>query len=157
MSREAWLAAFMVGLGLVFVLIYVLRFGQHDTRWAAIPAVALILVGLAMWIGSVSTGRQFLKWWPLLLVIGGGVLLIGARGRRDAAQSSAGKPGADVSLVPAAPGTSMIQDLPAVVPAPAGARPGGTASPGSPDIYSVLAQQPPEPEQTPPAGAPPKT
>jgi hypothetical protein len=145
-SREAWLAAFMVGLGLVFVLVYVLRFGQHDTRWAAIPAVALILLGVVTWINSVSTKSGLLQWWPLLLAIGGLALLIGRRGRGPAAA-----PAPDVSTIPAANGTSVTQDLPAIVPAPASASPVADASPGAPDIYAVLAQQPPEPAPTPPA------
>jgi hypothetical protein len=135
LSREAWLAAFTVGLGLVFGLLYVLRFGQHDTRWAAIPAVALILLGLVTWINSVSTKRGLLQWWPLLLAIGGLALLIGRRGGSGAKQAAAA-PAPDLSPVPAASGTSVIQHLPAVVPSPAG------APAAAPDIYSVLAQQP---------------
>jgi len=160
LSREAWMAAFVIGLGLVFLLLYVLRFGQHDTRWAAIPAAALILLGLVTWINSVFTDGGLLLWWPLLLAIGGGVLLAGALGRREAGQTAAAVPGPDVSQVPAASGTSMTQELPDVVPAPASAQPsqaGGTP-PGASDIYSVLAQQPSEPAQPPPAGdAPPQS
>ena len=51
LSAQVWTAALLIGLGLVFLLLYFLRLGQSDTRWAIIPAGWLLLLGLVMLVG----------------------------------------------------------------------------------------------------------
>jgi hypothetical protein len=134
-SQPAWLAALFVDLGLVFLLLYLVRFGQHDTRWAGVPAAALLLVGLVTWVGTLGGSQDVKKFWPVALILAGlALLVVFLLTRRPSG-----------ALIPA-PIQEPDQGLPApeVPPAkvPATEPP---VSPAPADIYDVLAQQPPEP------------
>ena len=141
LSQAPWLAAFFAGLGLVFLLLYLVRFGQHDTRWAGIPAAALLLVGLVTWVGA-QAGTAFLKqWWPAALMLGGLVLFIlFLLTRRPSGLPS---PVPVQEPIPSAPVTASPAALPPVLQEPTTPSP---AEKQPADIYDVLAQQPPEPK-----------
>ena len=76
LTQAGWLAALLVGLGLVFALLYLVRFGQHDTHWAGIPAAALLLVGVVTLVGALGVATPVQQWWPILLVAAGLALLL---------------------------------------------------------------------------------
>jgi hypothetical protein len=138
-SENLWLAALLAGLGLVFLLLYLIRFGQHDTRWAGIPAAALLLVGLVTWVHTLG-GADWVKLWPAVLIVLGVVLLIlflvtrRPSGLLPAPPVQEPAPSLPAIQPPAAPAPPVPES---VAPAPAAGQPG--------DIYDVLAQQPPEP------------
>jgi hypothetical protein len=149
LSEAVWLAAFFVGLGLVFLLLYLVRFGQYDTRWAGIPAAALLLVGLVTWVGAIGGTAVVKQWWPAVLVVVGIVLLILFLVTRRPS-----------GLLPASPVQEQAPSLPVTQPpavqTPAPPKPAvpeavATEPPAPPaegqpgDIYDILAQQPPEP------------
>ena len=69
LSAQVWTAALLIGLGLVFLLLYFLRLGQSDTRWAIIPAGWLLLLGLVMLVGAFNLPSLIDTWWPVLLIL----------------------------------------------------------------------------------------
>jgi hypothetical protein len=136
-SQDIWLAALFGGLGLVFLLLYLVRFGQHDTRWAGIPAAALLLVGLVTYVSALGGAELVQQWWPAVLIVVGIVLLIlflvtrRPSGMLPAPPVQEPAPSMAATRPPAAP---LVPEP--VAPAPAEGQPG--------DIYDILAQQPPE-------------
>jgi len=156
LSRLSWLGLFFVGLGLVFALLYFLHPVQLNTRWAAIPMAALILVGLVTLVSALSTTQTVLQWWPVLLLVGGLGLLAGSLGRAGKAPPVVAPPDFEVSKP--APGTSISQELPAQVaePEPPSRTTSAESTPpssdeGAVDIYALLAQSKGEPETLPPS------
>ncbi|PKO22305.1 MAG: hypothetical protein CVU38_10155 [Chloroflexi bacterium HGW-Chloroflexi-1] len=123
LSELGWLALFFLGLAVVFGLLYLVRAGQPDSRWAAIPAAALALLGVVTLVSAIGPTSEVLKWWPVLLLVGGLGLLLGALGRPSAvkpavkAKTPAVKP--DYSAVTPAPGTSVTADWPDEAVSPA--------------------------------------
>jgi len=175
LSEAGWLAAFFLGLGLVFGLLYAFRFGQHDSPWAAIPAAALLLLGVVTLIGALGATGAAAQWWPILLLVGGLGLLIGSVSRRAA---EAPAPLGPDALPPAPPivgdglGYAPVASQPARPMQPAGpARTAQTplSAPDKPlseqprplqpdaaapaveltDIYALLARQPKPDEEEP--------
>jgi len=77
-----------LGLGIGFVLIYVidLLYRRRSHWWPLIPGIVLILLGFRAW----GPFREFIfsDGWPLILVIVGVVILLGAFGRRRGAGRS---------------------------------------------------------------------
>ncbi len=170
LSEAIWMAVLFAGMGGVFLLVYLMRLRQNDARWAAIPGAALLLLGTVTLVTAIAAAPVIVQWWPVLLLVAGLGLALGAAGRRAPAAPS--RPEPDYAAMPAAKGASVTQALPdAAVPvepkpttsvAPADSaksKPaegtGAAAAEGKVDIYSVLAQQPPD--LAPPApAAPPK-
>lgn len=56
---------FFVGLGLTFGLVALLPSKNYDTRWAFIPAAAMIILGLAFF-GPIQSVINYI--WPVILV-----------------------------------------------------------------------------------------
>ena len=139
------LAVLFGGIGLVFVLLYAIRFDQHDTRWAAIPAGALLLLGLVTVMQTLPLPALVADWWPLLLVAAGVVLLVVAFGRARRRARHAPRPAPDFEALPPAPGASVTETLPpASEPVRPTAQPAPAATPEKPvDIYELIKQQPP--------------
>jgi hypothetical protein len=155
LSEAALLALFFLGLGLVFGLLYLMRAAQRDTRWAAIPAAALLLLGLVTLIGAINPIGIIAQWWPVLLVVGGlGLFVLSfVRRPRGVPVTSAPEPRQAIRPAPGATVTETLPEVPAKPAAPAAAKPATPeAKPAGPtapqedkiDIYSLLAQQPPE-------------
>ncbi len=157
LSQSLWLALLCIGLGLVFLLLYLVRFGQHDTRWAAIPAAAFLLVGSATLVGTLGVGAVLLRWWPALLVLAGVALLliywlsrrpIGALPPTPAEEPVAAEVPSAPALpfgVPPSPAPELpeaSQPVPEVAP-PVLPEAEGEERPAV-DIYDILAQQPPQ-------------
>jgi hypothetical protein len=160
-QQQTWLTVFSIGLGLVFALLYVLRARQPGGWWPAVPAAALILFGLVTWIGPVGTGQMVLRWWPVLLIPIGLVLLVlslqrvpAASGAKSATSPDKGKPARPAygyESIPAASGTSLSENIPDAALPPARSTGESTEAPavgtgtnGEPDIYEFLKQQPPD-------------
>ncbi len=153
LTETGRLTVLVIGMGLVFALLYIIRFGQKDTRWAAVPAGALILLGLVTLVQSLYLPQLLSVWWPLLLSLAGvgiGAVTIGLRSAAASARPAPGAapaaPGFDEPLP--APGASVVRDLPE---APLPSRPTAPAKPaeapvepqaGEVDIYELIAQQP---------------
>jgi hypothetical protein len=159
LSAAAWLAAFLGGLGLVFALMYMLR--ERDTRWAAIPAAALILVAITTLAATAPANLQLVsRFWPILLMVGGLGLLIGTMGRTsgpapEVAPKSATTPTKGTPAM-GTPAKGKATGAKAAPPrAPASQEPALIAVSGTPveekpiDIYDLLKQQPPETPPTP--------
>ncbi len=152
------LAVLFGGIGLVFVLLYAIRFGQQDTRWAAIPAGALLLLGLVTVMQTLSLPTVVVNWWPILLVVAGvGVIVVALGLRATPREQAPPAPAPDFGSIPPAPGASVTEKLPpasepvrpAVQPAPLPA-----AAPEKPvDIYDLIKQQPQEPPPATPSEA----
>jgi len=154
LSQEGWLALFFLGLGLVFALLYLVRFGQEDTHWAGVPAAALLLLGVVTLFAAFAVPPIIAQWWPLLLVVGGVGLAIGSLPRRAAAPPVAAVE--DFAATPPAAGTSVVTlpdagSLPDKIspPAPAAVQPQAPQTSAGPvqqdaavDIYALLKQQP---------------
>jgi hypothetical protein len=75
-----WWQYFLIGLGGIFIIDAAVRFVTKTFRWGAygrlVAGIILVLVGLAFLYG-------LSKWWPLLLVAVGVVILIAAIFRRN--------------------------------------------------------------------------
>ena len=142
LSAQVWTAALLIGLGLVFLLLYFLRLGQSDTRWAIIPAGWLLLLGLVMLAGAFNLP---FPWWPVLLILLALALLILAIIRRPKAAPAAPKTGptnGPTTPTPA-PGASVTQ-MPTTAPAPS-PKAAPAAEPEI-DIYKLIEQQPKDPK-----------
>ena len=160
LDATTWLAAFLGALGLVFGLMYLLR--ERDTRWAAIPAVALILVAITTLATTVAVNLQYaIRFWPILLMVGGLGLLIGTLQRTPAAApGTEPKPVSQTVKGAPARGKAMAPKGPQPKP-PAGQEPplvpvsGPVVEEKPIDIYELLKQQPAEPPlETPPPPKP---
>ena len=137
----------LVGMGLTWLLLYVFRYNQRDTRWASVPAGALLILGAVTLIGALPMPLIVRNWWPMALVLGGLLLVIaGYAVRKPAVPTSALKPDSFENL-PSAPGAAMTTNLPAVDYKPASVKPApaptSSAAPGGEvDIYELIKQQP---------------
>ncbi len=125
-------ALFLIGLGGVFGLIYLLRLRFGDARWALVPGVAFALLGLVWFVGVDEASPIWMQWWPVLLIVAGLVLgfVVYSRSRKPAVGTA--KPAPQVIQEPgldSAPGTSRVEDLPEV-------------SAGNVDIYELIKNQP---------------
>lgn len=139
LSDDGRLAVLFGGIGLVFVLLYAIRFGQNDTRWAAIPAGALLLLSLVTVMQMLRLPAVVADWWPILLVAAGIGLIVAAFGLRAAPhEKTSPAPAPDFEALPPAPGASVTQTLP---PASEPVRPSAPEKPV--DIYELIKQQPP--------------
>lgn len=72
-----------IGLGIGFALIYVIRlvYERRSHWWPLVPMLVFFLLGFQKFRGF----RQFIfssKGWPILIVIIGGLIVLGALGRR---------------------------------------------------------------------------
>ena len=54
LSGPVWTAALLIGLGLVFILLYLARFGQRDVHWAIVPGGWLVLLGLVTLVQALT-------------------------------------------------------------------------------------------------------
>lgn len=163
----AYLGAVLFGgLGLVFLLIYVLAAERAKLRWSLIPAGVLLIMGLVSLAAGVRqanpASEQWVRLWPILL-IALGVLLLGF------AITRSGKPTSPVAQLPpepapsetvAAPGTGVyevpetpvrIERAPITLFEPETGQPASSAQTGAgeagdeaPDIYTFLQSAPPE-------------
>jgi hypothetical protein len=145
LSAQVWTAALLIGLGLVFLLLYFLRLGQPDTRWAIIPAGWLLLLGLVMLVGAFNLPSLIATWWPVLLILLALALLVLAIIRRPKSAPTAPKTGPTNGPATPAParGASVTQP-PASAPAPA-PKAAPAAEPEI-DIYKLIEQQPKDPK-----------
>lgn len=66
---------FFVGLGLTFALVALLPTKDSDTRWAWIPSAVLLLLGLTQ---AVAVWNAVLDFWPVVLILIGGYILLQA-------------------------------------------------------------------------------
>jgi len=149
-------AVLYIGIGLVFLLLYTIRYDEADARWASAPAGALLLLGTATLAAALELPGVLAEWWPIALVVLGLVLTtLGFAVRRPAAVAPAPSYGVGgFEELPPAPGASVLTDLP---PAPEPGLP--VSEPGLPvlavpaepvneagevDIYKVIEEQPAE-------------
>jgi hypothetical protein len=146
------LAVLLIGVGLTFLLLYVIRYSQHDTRWAAVPAGALLLLGAVTLIDALPTPGWLAEWWPIALVVGGLVLIILGLTRRQPVAAAPMTPEGFETLPPA-PGASVTTNLPAAGAMPweapstvttsSKASKGPAPAAGEVDIYELIKNQPP--------------
>ena len=149
------LAVLLIGTGLMFMLLYVIRYEEHDARWAAIPAGALLLLAVVTLVAALPMPAVVREWWPILLVIVGLLMIIlGLTRRKPAEAVPPAKPGGFEALPPA-PGADVTTDLPAAdllpwqSPSPGSSRPTTSKPPapapasGEVDIYELIKNQPP--------------
>ncbi|MGB2771453.1 MAG: hypothetical protein WBF31_03965, partial [Anaerolineae bacterium] len=137
-SSDVLSATLFIGMGFVFLLVYLLGPHKREVWWALVPATALVAFGLFTFVFSKATGDLQLtvvSWWPALLVLLGVFLLV----RGVAMLGGRTLPAADLTLpplpapgeLPAAPSTAVIhpQDntatsvTPSVSPSPPAAPP----------------------------------
>ena len=145
LSAQVWTAALLIGLGLVFLLLYFLRLGQSDTRWAIIPAGWLLLLGLVMMVGAFNLPSLIDTWWPVLLILLALALLVLAIIRRPRAAPAAPKTApTNGPTTPAPAHNASVTQAPAVAPAPA-PKAAPAAEPEI-DIYKLIEQQPKDPK-----------
>lgn len=147
LSGQMWTALMLIGLGLVFVLLYLVRFGQKDTHWAIVPASWLIVLGLVTFIGALELPAVLAKWWPILLIVLALAYLVLLLVLRRSSKTASGSktPAADYSAPVMARGASATQTLPpAAEPTP---KPAATTPAAGPDIdiYKLIENQPKEP------------
>ena len=152
-------AVLYIGIGLVFLLLYAIRYDEADARWASVPAGALLLLGAATLAAALQLPGVLAQWWPIVLVVLGLVLTtLGFALRKPAAVAPAPSYGAGAfEEMPPAPGASVLTDLPPAeplppaapyveelppAPEPAPAEPRGEA--GEVDIYKMIEEQPAE-------------
>lgn len=153
------------GMGLMFFLVYALAKDRRALSWALAPAAALLLMALVTLTAYVASLNSALaggvRFWPVLLVILGCVLLgYGITRRRTAPVSPEKLPAQPAAAeAPRASGTSVTTLTES--PPPAAARrverspitlhdePAAPAAPADPglgdnfDIYDYLKQAPP--------------
>ncbi len=150
LSDAGRLGVLYAGVGLVFALLYAVRFGQRDTRWAAVPAGALLLLGLVTLMDALTLPAMVAQWWPVLLLVTGLGLLLGGLGLRGGASAPVGPvaPEPSFEALPPAPGSSVTETLPeAAAPAKPAAQTAPEPAPATEtpiDIYGLLEQQPKE-------------
>jgi drug/metabolite transporter superfamily protein YnfA len=143
LQPEEFEAIFVIGLGLVFGLLFLWRRGKGDARWALVPAVALVLFGVVQWLRVDETAVFYLKWWPVLLLIGGVGIAYFTYARSKPAPKPAAVAAPKEAAPPIAPGASRTEKLPDAPAAPvAPAAP--AAKPGEVDIYDLIKNQPKE-------------
>jgi hypothetical protein len=144
-------AVLLIGLGLMFLLLYAIRYDEHDARWAAVPAGALLLLGVVTLVGALPLPAMVQDWWPIVLVVAGALLIVLGLTRRKAepVASLPAAPGGFETLPPA-PGAGVTTNLPQVdvrppksqsTPTPSKPTP---AAEGDVDIYELIKQQPPQ-------------
>ena len=114
------MAVLLLGIGVVFMLLYAIRYEEADTRWAAVPAAAVLLLGLVTVIQNVPLPAVLKQWWPILLAVAGLGIAIGAFVFRGSAHATPITELPPFETLPPAPGTSVTSDLP---PAPEPSRP----------------------------------
>ena len=145
LSGPVWTAALLIGLGLVFILLYLVRFGQRDTHWAIVPGGWLVLLGLVTLVQAQTMPDFVARFWPVLLIVialAATVLLILRRPSAPAVPAPV--PANDFDAPMPARGASVTQ-VPPAAPEPA---PKPAAKPASPstepeiDIYKMIQQQP---------------
>ena len=153
LSPALWTAALLVGLGLVFLLLYLVRFGQTDTRWASVPAGWLMLLGLVTAANAAVKSLKQLafleKWWPIVLVLAAVIILVLMIARRPtAAPKPVTEPAKDYDAPKPASGASVATALPpapAIKPFTAEPAPKPSGSAPELDIYKLIEQQPKTP------------
>ncbi len=64
-----------VGMGLVFMLLYLLA-GRRRHWWALIPGGVLVLFGLVIYTVDNAVQIALLRWWPLVLIVLGALLAL---------------------------------------------------------------------------------
>lgn len=64
---------FFLGLGITFGLVGLLPAKEYKTGWAYIPGAVLTLLGLAQ---LTIMGTQLISYWPVVLIIIGGYLIL---------------------------------------------------------------------------------
>jgi hypothetical protein len=140
----------LVGIGLTWLLLYVFRYNQSDTRWASVPAGALLLLGVVTLVGASGLPEGVLNWWPLALVVGGLALVIAGFAIRKPTGPAPVLTPAGFENQPPAPGASVTTNLSpadyklAPTPAiPASAK-GSPAAESNVDIYDLIKNQPKE-------------
>ncbi len=129
LDEAMWLAFFLLGLGLLFGLLYRLRLGQQDTGWAGLPAAAFLLIGVVSLASALKLTGLVAQWWPALLGVAGAAFLFLA-----VSQPTSETPASQTSV----PGESAGVEPAAAVASP----PPAQESPV--DIYTLLAHQPKE-------------
>jgi uncharacterized membrane protein HdeD (DUF308 family) len=65
---EALGTALFVGMGLVFLLLYLLS-GRNRPWWALIPGSVLVIFGIFVFSLERTGQNLLLRWWPLLLIL----------------------------------------------------------------------------------------
>lgn len=145
LNEAVWFGAFLIGLGVVFWLLYLLRLGQQDVGWAAAPAAAFFLIGLVTLATAFKLTGLAAQWWPAALVIGGAAMLLLAVSRSGLLAPLA--PTEDAGSALGVPQSDADHPVTAISTAAA-------AAPRAPepvvDIYTLLEQQP----QAEPSAAP---
>lgn len=148
LGEAFWLAILFLGLGLIFLLVYLPR--RHTARWASIPAATLSLLGVVTLVDALQPAAVIAQWWPTVLLFAAvGMLVIALTGRQPAEPVT---PLPIPEPEPRAAGASVIEALPPAPPLPpvsAPPAPGTSASPAETrdaeaevDIYELLKQQP---------------
>jgi hypothetical protein len=66
---------FFLGMGLTFLLVAILPTPQGQMKWALIPAVILLVMGVLI-TAAVQDILNFI--WPVIIILGGGYLIIKA-------------------------------------------------------------------------------
>lgn len=142
MALAGRMAVLLVGMGLTWLLLYALRYNQRDTRWASVPAGALLLLGGVTLIGALPMPALVRNWWPIALVVAGLVAVIGGLAtRKPAGPAPVLKPDSFENLPPA-PGASVTTNLPPADYKPAAPKVAPAADAGEVDIYELIKQQP---------------
>ncbi|MGC8779484.1 MAG: hypothetical protein ACP5UQ_01325 [Anaerolineae bacterium] len=136
LSASAWLGFFVLGLGIVFGLLYLLRLGQQDAGWAGLPAAAFLLLGLATLAAAFNLPGLVAFWWPAGLVVVGALLLIFALPWPAPAATPASAPSTEAQPTAAAAPAHVN-----AAPRPAAQAP-ATEAEAPVDIYALLQQQP---------------
>lgn len=151
LDQAGRLAVLFLGLGLMFLLLYVIRYDERDARWAGVPTGALLLLGVVTLVGGLSLPTLLQEWWPVLLVvlgIGTGALAFVRRSttvtptapiRPPADEAPALAPGASVSTLPS------VDELAAANPMPWEKEPQANApapADSEVDIYDLIKKQP---------------
>lgn len=111
---EAALGAVLFGgMGAVFLLVYVLATDRSRFRWALIPAIVLLVMGLVVAATAVTQtnpeGRPVIRLWPILLVIAGVALIGFALNRPGAKPAPAQLPEQPSPAEVSAVGTSAME------------------------------------------------